>query len=62
VPTFMDEVQPIDGATPPEVFTRWMKVVADSVLPPVGPSCTPASGSRSQGIGLNLAKPEMSAR
>src|SRR4029453_7714885 len=48
-PTCVESEQPLEGATPPEVFTRWMKVVTVSVSPPVGPSWVPAIGSRSQG-------------
>jgi hypothetical protein len=29
---------PVEGAIPPEVFSRWMKVVLVSLWPPVGPS------------------------
>ena len=35
-------------ATPPGVFSRWMKVVSDSVSPPVGASWAPTTLSRSQ--------------
>ena len=38
MPTSVYKVQPVDGATPPEMFSRWMKVVAVSLWPPVGPS------------------------
>ena len=43
-------MQSSDGATPPEVFSRWMKVVAANVPPPVGPTYTPAIGSSSQAM------------
>src|SRR5262249_30020625 len=54
-PTF-DEVQALDGASPPEVWTRWMKVVGVSVSPPFGPSWAPAAGSRSQGMASSATK------
>src|SRR4030095_5464676 len=38
------------GATPPEVFSRWMNVVFVSLFPPVGPGSAPTTWSRSQGI------------
>src|SRR4030095_2510019 len=56
MPTSVDKVQSVDGATPPEVFSRWMKVVAVSVWPPVGPSWAPATGSRSQGMAPGATK------
>ena len=34
----MKTAQPVDGAIPPAVFSRWMKVVGVSLSPPVGPS------------------------
>ena len=43
--------QPLEGATPPEVFSRWMKVVAVSVSPPLGPAWTPAIGRMQPGDG-----------
>src|SRR5438874_2190911 len=55
------EVHSSDGATPPEVFSRWIKVVIVSVSPPVGPTWTPAIGSRSQAMAsgaTNLASEE----
>src|SRR6185369_11407129 len=41
--------QPVAGASPPYVFTRWMNVVRVSRSPPVGPSCTPTFSSNSHG-------------
>jgi hypothetical protein len=55
-PTSVGREQPVEGATPPEVFSRWMKVVAVSVSPPVGPSWAPATGSRSQGMASGATK------
>src|SRR6266568_2054473 len=46
------ELQPVDGASPPVVFSRWTKVVFVSVSPPVGPFWTPTSSSRSQATAL----------
>src|SRR4030042_1951156 len=48
LPTSASWEQPLDGATPPEVFSRWMKVVCDSVSSPLGPSWAPTTVSRSQ--------------
>src|SRR5262249_49516823 len=46
-----------DGASPPDVFSRWMKVVIDSVLSPgFGPFLTPAIGSRSQAMASDATK------
>src|SRR5262245_55964184 len=43
-------LQPFDGAAPPTVFNRCMKVVLVSLSPPVGPACAPITPARSQGI------------
>src|SRR5262245_3736719 len=48
VPASVIKSQPVDGATPPTVFTRWMNVVAASVLPPVGPRSVPTVCKRTQ--------------
>ena len=56
MPTSVDKVQPVDGATPPEVFSRWMKVVTVSLSPPVGPSWAPTTSSRSQAIAPGSTK------
>ena len=39
------ERQPVEGATPPWVLSRWMKVVFVSLSPPVVPVSTPAKYS-----------------
>src|SRR6266508_1071208 len=44
------ELQPVDGASPPVVFSRWTKVVFASLSPPVGPFWCPTASSRSQAI------------
>src|SRR5512143_3852584 len=56
LPTSANWVQPVDGATPPEVFTRWTKVVCDSVSSPLGPSLAPTTVSRSQATAPCLTK------
>src|SRR6266568_1456897 len=38
------------GADPPFVFRRWIKVVLDRILPPVGPSSVPIAVSNRQAI------------
>ena len=43
-------LQPVGGADPPTVFTRWINVVRDSVLPPVGPTCFPTVCNLTQGM------------
>src|SRR5678815_5806057 len=48
--------QPVAGASPPYVFTRWMKVVRVSRSPPVAPACTPIFSSSSQGTELGRTK------
>src|SRR6266576_3210891 len=50
------ESQPVEGAAPPSVVNRWMTVVLDSVLPPVGPSWAPTTWSNTQGIAPALTK------
>src|SRR5207302_11436636 len=50
------ELQPFDGATPPEVFNRWMKVVSDSVSPPVGPLSAPTTVTKSQAMAFGATK------
>src|SRR4051812_48229879 len=49
-------VQPSGGATPPNVFTRWMKVVRVNLRPPVGPAWTPACFTRSHGMAFGRTK------
>src|SRR3954469_4486790 len=44
------ERQPVEGATPPWVLSRWMKVVFVSLSPPVVPRSTPAFVTFSQAI------------
>ena len=44
--------QPVAGARPPDVFTRWMAVVCDSRSPDVGPVCLPTVRSRNHGMAL----------
>src|SRR6185295_1032574 len=51
-PRSVGRLQPVDGARPPTVFTRWMNVVSNRVLPPVGPSALPTTSSRTQGIAV----------
>ena len=48
------ELQSVAGATPPTVFTRWMKVVTVSLPPPVGPAWVPFFSTRSQGMAFSL--------
>src|SRR5882724_1494961 len=55
-PTFSGWLQPVEGTTPPEVFSRWTKVVCARISPPVGPSCDPTAWSNNQGIAPALTK------
>src|SRR5215468_9123670 len=50
------ELQPDDGANPPAVFNRCMKVVFVSSSPPVGPAKVPTALTRSQAIEPGLTK------
>ena len=43
-------LQPVDGATPPEVFTRWMYVACERRDPPIGPCCAPTTCRSNHGI------------
>src|SRR5262245_45971789 len=54
----VDTPQPVEGAAPPTVFNRWMKVVLVSLSPPVGPAWAPTSFTctRSQGIAPGVTK------
>src|SRR5436190_19849044 len=53
----VDTAQPLAGASPPEVFKRWMKVVLVSLPPlPFGPVAVPTTFSRSQGIAPDATK------
>src|SRR2546423_6684701 len=54
----VDEAQPVDGASPPEVFSRWMKVVSASASPPVGPLSAPTTVTRSQAMAFGATKAE----
>src|SRR5512139_3370646 len=56
LPTCAGSEQPVDGASPPTVFTRWTKVVFVRVSPPVGPSLAPDTVSRSQATAPSLTK------
>src|SRR5262245_52827390 len=58
LPMSAGELQPVDGATPPDVFTRWTKVVGVSLSPPVGPSSIPTFTSRSQATAPRATKAE----
>src|SRR5574341_864120 len=48
LPTSANEAQPVEGARPPWVFSRWTKLVSESLSPPVGPSSRPTALSLSQ--------------
>src|SRR3954447_12181495 len=50
------DAHPVDGATPPDVFTRWMNAVLVRVSPPVGPSSVPTTLSKTQAIAPGLTK------
>src|SRR4030095_2113785 len=50
LPTYGRWSQPVDGARPPRVFTRWTNVVSESVVPPVGPTRDPTLTNFTQGI------------
>ena len=50
LPTSADVKQPSMGADPPFVFSRWMKLVWLSNVPPMGPSREPTVSSKRQGI------------
>src|SRR5438067_8461775 len=43
-----DEVQPVAGATPPWVLSRWTKVTSASLSPPIGPMPFPTAVNLSQ--------------
>src|SRR3977135_3789816 len=58
----MPTVQAVEGASPPTVFTRWMKVVSDRSSPPVGPSWAPTTFSNNQGIAFGSGETETSVR
>src|SRR5512141_2758584 len=49
VPTSDSWEHPMDGATPPDVFSRWMKVTFESTSPPSGPASAPVLWRTSQG-------------
>ena len=53
------EVQPVDGASPPVVFSRWMKVVFANTLPPAAPFSTPTFVTLSQGMALGETTAEL---
>src|SRR5512144_719896 len=55
-PTSANESQPVDGASPPEVFTRWTKVVGVSLLLPIGPLCDPTTCSKTQATAPSWTK------
>ena len=50
LPTSADVEQPSAGADPPAVFSRWMKVVFDRILPPEGPWSEPIDVSKRQAM------------
>jgi hypothetical protein len=49
-------VQPVVGARPSDVFSRWMKVVFVNLSPPSGPSWVPSVSSRSQATAPGATK------
>ena len=53
-PMSAGELQPVVGATPPTVFTRWMKVVTVNLSPPVGPACVPFFSTSNQGMAFGI--------
>src|SRR5262249_61778215 len=55
-PTFVDWLQPVEGAMPPDVFSRWMKVVCVRKAPSVGPRPVPTTVSSNQGIAPGATK------
>src|SRR4029453_9442121 len=56
MPMSVDTEQPVMGAIPPEVFSRWIKAVRVSLAPPVGPCCSPTTSRRSQGTASGATK------
>src|SRR5262245_19793893 len=53
---FPGSLQPVEGATPPEVFSRWRKVLCVRKAPPKGPRSTPTTWSSNQGIAPGATK------
>ena len=56
LPRSAEDEHPVDGANPPRVFTRWMKVVPVSVTFPSGPSALFSTVSSSHAMEFGATK------